>query len=75
MARDRLAVGAGLVAVAAGWMLIAGPLVGRLVRMDPEWLATLETKDYLFPLDWPLYVWLLNLVYAPIIVLHLPAAA
>jgi hypothetical protein len=31
--------------------------------MDREWLATLETKDYLFPLDWPLYVWLLNLGY------------
>jgi hypothetical protein len=48
-------------------MLVAGPLSGRLVRMDQEWLATLETKDYLFPLEWPAYVWLLNLVYAPTI--------
>jgi hypothetical protein len=37
--------------------------------MDPEWLATLETKDYLFPLEWPLDVWLLNLAYIPVIVL------
>ena len=65
--RRPVAAAAGLVAVAAGWMLIAGPLSGRLVRMDPDWLATLETKDYLFPLEWPLYVWLLNLVYAPTI--------
>ena len=37
--------------------------------MDPEWLATLDTKDYLFPLEWPLYAWLFNLAYAPLIVL------
>jgi hypothetical protein len=35
--------------------------------MDREWLATLVTKDYLFPLEWPLYVWGLNLAYLPII--------
>ena len=37
--------------------------------MDREWLATLVTKDYLFPLDWPLYAWVFNLVYVPVIVL------
>ena len=48
-------------------MLAAGPLAGRLVTMDDAWLATLETKDYLFPLEWPAYAWLLNLMYAPAI--------
>jgi len=67
--RPWVAVAAGLAAVAAIWMFIDGPLAGRLVRMDEEWLATLETKDYLFPLEWPAYAWLLNLVYAPTILL------
>jgi hypothetical protein len=59
---------ASAAAIAAGtWVLLAGPLAGRLVIMDPAWLATLETKDYLFPLEWPLYAWLLNLAYAPLI--------
>jgi hypothetical protein len=61
-------VAASAAAIAAGaWALLAGPLGGRLVIMDPAWLATLETKDYLFPLEWPLYAWLLNLGYAPLI--------
>jgi hypothetical protein len=53
--------------IAGAWILAAGPLAGRLVTMDDEWLATLETKDYLFPLEWPLYAWVLNLIYAPTI--------
>ena len=53
--------------IAGAWMLAAGPLAGRLVTMDDAWLATLETKDYLFPLEWPLYAWVLNLIYAPTI--------
>ena len=65
--RVPVAVAAGLAAMAGIWMLVAGPLSGRLVQMDSEWLATLETKDYLFPLEWPAYAWLLNLVYAPTI--------
>jgi hypothetical protein len=67
--RGPVTVAAGVAALVAMWMLVAGPLSGRLVRMDQEWLATLETKDYLFPLEWPAYVWLLNLVYAPTILL------
>ncbi|HSJ97748.1 MAG TPA: hypothetical protein VLC53_11780, partial [Myxococcota bacterium] len=55
--------------VAAGWALTTGPLAGRLGVMDPAWLATLDTKAYLFPTDWPPAVWLLNMAYAPIIVL------
>ena len=67
--RVPLAGATGLAALVGAWMLTAGPLAGRLIIMDPEWLATLETKDYLFPLGWPLYAWLINLAYAPLIVL------
>jgi len=67
--RGRVAIVAAIAALAGAWMLVGGPLEGRLVRMDSEWLATLETKDYLFPLEWPAYVWLINLVYAPTIIL------
>ena len=43
------------------WALTIGPLAGRLQPMDAEWLATLDTKDYLFPLAWPTYAWIFNL--------------
>ena len=61
-----------LVVAAAGvplaiWAIVAGPLDGRLVRMDPEWLATIGDKDYLFPLKWPIYAWVLNLAYTVVI--------
>jgi hypothetical protein len=56
-----------LAAIASGWALIAGPLAGRLTPMDPEWLALLESKDYLFPLQWPAYPWIFNLGYLVII--------
>jgi hypothetical protein len=36
--------------------------------MDEEWLATLVSKDYLFPLEWPWTVWALNLSYPVLIV-------
>jgi hypothetical protein len=52
----------------AVWVLTFGPLAGRLEIMDPEWLATLETKPYLFPLAWPWHVWALNLGYAGLII-------
>jgi len=52
---------------AAAWTLTAGPLAGRLAVMDPEWRAMLETKTYLFPLEWPLYAWTINLGYIPVI--------
>ena len=52
----------------AGWALTVGPLAGRMHRMDPEWLATLVSKDYLFPLEWPWTVWLINLSYPVLIV-------
>ncbi len=66
--RRGLIVAALLSGIAAVWALTSGPLAGRLVVMDPEWLATLETKTYLFPLDWPVTAWLANLGYIPVIV-------
>lgn len=54
-------------AVAAGWAITTGPLAGRLEVMDPEWRAMLHTKTYLFPLEWPLYAWTINLGYLPVI--------
>lgn len=58
-------LGAG--ALAGVWMLLAGPLAGRLAPMDAEWLALLEAKDYLFPLQWPAYPWIFNLGYLLIV--------
>ena len=57
------------------WAFTAGPLAGRLVIMDPEWLRVLETKDYLFPADWPFYAWAANLAYPALIVLIYRARA
>lgn len=65
--RIPMIVAAATAAIVGTWMLTVGPLAGRLVRMDEAWIATLETKDYLFPLEWPAYAWLLNLAYAPVI--------
>ena len=53
--------------VAGAWALTAGPLAGRLAVMDPVWRQTLATKNYLFPLEWPAYAWILNLGYWPVI--------
>lgn len=64
-----------LVALACGTVLAAplahaplGPL-DRLSRMDPAWTAVFADKDYLFASTWPAYAWVLNLAYAPAIVL------
>lgn len=61
----------GLAAIPLGaaaiWMLIAGPLAGRLAPMDDEWLYILAEKDYLFILEWPAYAWLFNLGYVAIV--------
>jgi hypothetical protein len=60
---------AGFLALAAAWALLWGPLAGRLVIMDPAWLAVLAEKDYLFPHEWPAYAWAANLGYAVVILL------
>ena len=59
---------AALAGVAAGVVALArGSLAGHLVRMDPDWLAVVADRDYLFPLAWPVNVWVTNLVTIPII--------
>jgi hypothetical protein len=60
---------AALAAVAAAWAIAAGPLAGRLARMDAAWLAPLEGKDYLFPGRWPAYAWVANAAYVAVIAL------
>ena len=66
--RPRLALVALAALVLGWWMFSAGILSGRLARMDSEWLAALEDKDYLFPLEWPAYAWILHLGSAAVIV-------
>jgi hypothetical protein len=44
-----------------------GPLAGRLSLMDAEWMAAIAEKEYLFPLQWPLAAWIVNLGYVPLI--------
>jgi hypothetical protein len=66
--RRRAAIGLGVLAAGAAlaaWLLL-GPLAGRLGRMDAEWLAAIGDKD-LFPLEWPLNVWVTNAVALPVI--------
>lgn len=62
------ALAAGAVGGAAAvWMITAGPLAGRLITMDAAWLQVLAEKDYLFPTDWPVDAWLINLAYPVVI--------
>ena len=51
-----------------GLVLAAGPMTGRLTPMDGEWLATLAEKDYLFPLEWPAWVWVVSAGYVVLVV-------
>ena len=61
----RVVVLGAVVAVLLGWGLATfGPLAGRLVIMDRDWLDVLEEKDYLFPAAWPAYAWIVNLSYS-----------
>lgn len=58
----------GAAAAAGLWLTLWGPLAGRLVVMDPDWLAVLASKDYLFPHQWPLYAWVANLAYPAVVI-------
>ncbi len=59
---------AGAAALVVVVWAAAGPLRERVVIMDPEWLAAIADKDYLFPLAWPSGTWAINLGYALVIV-------
>jgi hypothetical protein len=65
--RSYMAGGAVVVAALALWAVTMGPMAGRLVIMDTEWLQVLAEKDYLFPTDWPFDAWLINLAYPVLI--------
>lgn len=59
----------GALAVIVGVTALWGPLSSRLVLMDRGWLDVLRSKDYLFPLEWPAYAWILNAAYPALILL------
>jgi len=59
--------GVAVAGAAAVWALTIGPLAGRLVRMDEEWVTLLAAKDYLFPHQWPWWAWLTSLAYPAVI--------
>ena len=65
--RPVLALAGATAAIVAVWMVVWGPLQGRLLPMDDVWLATLAGKEYLFPLGWPAIAWIVNLGYVPLI--------
>ena len=65
--RPWLSVAAGFAALGGIWALLAGPLAGRLVRMDETWVAALAAKDYLFPDRWPLWAWLNAVLYPAVV--------
>jgi hypothetical protein len=67
--RRPIAIGAAIAVAFAAWALWRGPLAGHFVRIDDEWLAVIASKDYLFPLEWPLNVWMTNLIGVPAIVM------
>jgi hypothetical protein len=65
--RTRIVI--GLAAVAAIAVLVGHRLIaGRLVVMDPAWLAVFADRDYLFAAQWPLYAWITNLLYPVVII-------
>lgn len=66
--RKALAGCAAALAAAGGLALWRGPLAGRLAPMDADWLAVIADRDYLFPLAWPVDVWVTNLIAVPVIV-------
>jgi hypothetical protein len=47
-----------IAAIVAVWTFSTGPLAGRLVIMDSEWLEAIAEKEYLFPMQWPASAWI-----------------
>lgn len=66
--RQRALMGVALAVLVVGFM--GGALIARLVGlsvMDGDWEKVLDGKDYLFASGWPMYAWVLNLAYLPLI--------
>lgn len=66
--RRVILIGGVAAAAAAAWLLARGPLAGRLAVMDEPWTRVLGTKDYVFPDEWSVGSWLVNLLTAAIVV-------
>jgi len=62
-----LAIATATAGAAGIWALWFGPMREQLQQMDTGWVSVLALKDYLFPTEWPLSAWLINLAY-PLIV-------
>jgi hypothetical protein len=60
-ARPIAATGGVVMAITGTWALVAGPLADSLTHMDAVWLAAVESKDDLFPPEWPTWAWAANL--------------
>jgi hypothetical protein len=65
--RALLVAGIGAGSVGA-WMLARGPLAGRLAIMDEPWTRVLASKDYVFPDEWSIGPWLVNMLTAAVAV-------
>src|SRR5438874_2881365 len=68
-ARRLLTCLVAMIVVGLAVAVATGAAVGRFGRMDADWLAVIADTDYLFPLDWPVNVWVTNLVTVPIVLL------
>jgi hypothetical protein len=66
--RAPLAVLASFGAAVGAWTVLAGPLRGHLLRMDPLWASVMAGKDYIFPSDWGAAFWIVNLGYLVVVV-------
>jgi hypothetical protein len=62
-----LAIATAAAGAAGIWLLWFGPMREQLQQMDMRWVSVLALKDYLFPTEWPVSAWLINLAY-PLIV-------
>jgi hypothetical protein len=68
MWRRGLLAAATLAAPITAWMVMRGPLAGRFGVMDDAWTRVLASKDYVFPDEWSVGSWVVNLFTAAIVV-------
>ncbi|MGH9163242.1 MAG: hypothetical protein ACRD2X_25040, partial [Vicinamibacteraceae bacterium] len=64
--RGPIVVAAAAAALAGALVLFSGTLT--LAPMDETWMAAFADKDYIFPTDWSVDTWALNLAYPVIVV-------
>lgn len=60
-------IGAAIGLAAGAVLAFTGLIRDRLTVMDPVWVSVIAGKDYIFPTEWPLDAWLINLGYALLI--------